>query len=651
LRRGTQSLQRLRISSRAMSSQPLTAPDFNSWRYGPKPVAPKDSPLRSHEDDLPSLPVPDLNKTVARALNSAEAISYHEDWVETLKERAGYFLNDPEEGQMLQKRLLEKAAEARNWLAKDWDQLAYMRYRDSVVCNVSYYYGFSKLPQGPAGSNTSEDDPAYVAATIVYYAAHYRDKIISGQIEPDQAGGAKQDMGAFQWLFNACRIPYPEEDYSLKIPENDSRGDHVVVIRRNHFYKVPIVGKDGKRATLDQLHQAFKEVYAQSRKTEKTQKRKPPAVGNFTAADRDHWATARAGLMANEVNVKTLEAIEQSIAVVCLDRAKPANGEELSRHLFHGQDTDSPSWWDKPMQWCIYDNGESGIRGEHSVMDGTPTARMNNEMTLDLMQNKLPSLSDPSSEAIEVSPLSWKLGDAGREDLDKATEQLKENIGDNELHYLFFDTYGKEQIKKHKCSPDGWVQMVMQLAYAYTHEGKVAATYESASVRRFHLGRTETVRVCSKASRAWVESMMDNTHTNDQRRDLFRKAVAQHGADMKEASAAQGIDRHLLGLKLCVREDEEVPHFLTDPLLANSSYWTMSTSQVYGRYFPVYGWGCVVPEGYGIPYMIQPESLLFTVTHRKGSKGDELIANLKRAANELMALMEDSPKEEAKAKL
>jgi len=642
-------LRRARLS-RAMSTarnpgpvpqRPPPPPPFAEWRYGPKPVAPSDSPLRAHEDSIPSLPVPDLQKTVAKALSSCEAISRSSSEFESLKKKADDFLAG--EGPKLQERLLAKTSGSRNWLAKDWDQLAYMKFRESVVCNVSYYYGFSKLPQSAPGFNQSGDDPAYVAATITYYAAHYRDKIISGQIEPDQAGGAKQDMAAFQWLFNACRIPEPEEDYCVKIPETDPRGDHVIAIRKNYFYKIPIVGKDGKRATVEQLHAAFKSVYAMSNK----RKGKNPPIGNLTASHREHWASARPYFMETPANAESLQAIEQSIAVVCLDQAKPVNAEELSRQLWHGSG-ESPAWWDKPIQWCVYDNGESGIRGEHSVMDGTPTARMNNEMTLDLMQNKLPALQDPSSSEVEVTNLPFKLGEIGKYHIQHATEDLAANIAKNELHYLFYDTYGKEQIKKHKCSPDGWVQMIMQLAYALSHEGKVAATYESASVRRFHLGRTETVRVCSNASRAWVESMLDDTKNNEQRRDLFRKAVAQHGSDMKEASSAQGVDRHLLGLKLCMEPKTPIPAFLADPLLASSSHWILSTSQVYGRYFPSYGWGCVTEDGFGIPYMIQPESLLFTLTNRVGSRSKEMIASIKQAADLLMALMEDQELPKAK---
>jgi len=82
--------------------------------------------------------------------------------------------------------------------------------------------------------------------------------------------------------------------------------------------------------------------------------------------------------------------------------------------------------------------------------------------------------------------------------------------------------------------------MVMQLAYAMTNGGQAVATYEAASVRRFELGRTETVRVCTKESMAWVQSMLEE-RSNAEREDLFRAAVAQHGKDMKDAGVGKGM--------------------------------------------------------------------------------------------------------------
>jgi carnitine O-acetyltransferase len=46
--------------------------------------------------------------------------------------------------------------------------------------------------------------------------------------------------------------------------------------------------------------------------------------------------------------------------------------------------------------------------------------------------------------------------------------------------------------------------MAIQLAYYRLH-GRVTATYETAHTRQFHHGRTETIRVCSKESLAFVK--------------------------------------------------------------------------------------------------------------------------------------------------
>lgn len=170
-----------------------------------------------------------------------------------------------------------------------------------------------------------------------------------------------------------------------------------------------------------------------------------------------------------------------------------------------------------------------------------------------------------------------------------------------------------------------------------TH-GTPCGTYEAAQTRRFQLGRTETVRTCTNESVAWAKAMTDSTASNVTKRDLFRKAVAVHGSEMKLASAATGIDRHLFGLRQLVEAGESA-ELLSDPLLSRSSTWTMSTSQIYIRHSPAYGWGPVAAKGYGIPYMIHPECLQFTVTCGDDVPGQEFINNIEKAADMLMDVM------------
>lgn len=146
--------------------------------------------------------------------------------------------------------------------------------------------------------------------------------------------------------------------------------------------------------------------------------------------------------------------------------------------------------------------------------------------------------------------------------------------------------------------------MVMQLAYFLTY-GKPVGTYEAAAVRRFDLGRTETVRVTSKETVAWTKAMIDPSKSNNERKELFRLAVAQHGNVMKDSMTGKGIDRHLFGLKCIKPAEDPMPAFLDDALLKRSGHWDMSTSQIFGQHFIGYGWGPVTPEGHGFAYLIR----------------------------------------------
>jgi carnitine O-acetyltransferase len=157
--------------------------------------------------------------------------------------------------------------------------------------------------------------------------------------------------------------------------------------------------------------------------------------------------------------------------------------------------------------------------------------------------------------------------------------------------------------------------MVMQLAYLLTY-GKPCGTYESASVRRFDLGRTETIRVTSKETVAFTRAMIDPSKSNNERRELFKLAVAQHGKVMKDAMTGKGVDRHLFGLKCILPQGESMPAFLDDPLLKRSGYWNMSTSQIFGQHFIGFGWGAVVPEGHGFAYLIRDSAFQTLVAMR-----------------------------------
>ena len=58
-----------------------------------------------------------------------------------------------------------------------------------------------------------------------------------------------------------------------------------------------------------------------------------------------------------------------------------------------------------------------------------------------------------------------------------------------------------------RLSPDGYVQMALQLAW-FKMRGTFTATYETVLTRLFDRGRTETIRTLTADSRAFVLAMM-----------------------------------------------------------------------------------------------------------------------------------------------
>ena len=131
--------------------------------------------------------------------------------------------------------------------------------------------------------------------------------------------------------------------------------------------------------------------------------------------------------------------------------------------------------------------------------------------------------------------------------------------------------------------------MMIQLAY-YKFYNVNRPTYESASTRKFQLGRTETCRSVSEESVAWCKAMEDPSTSNEKCLELGKKALQAHVKYILEASDGKGVDRHLFGLKKLLGPEDEIPAIFKDPVYSYSGRWFLSTSQLSSEYTNGYGW-------------------------------------------------------------
>ena len=537
------------------------------------------------EDSLPRLPVPTLDETSKRYLKSVHPLLSKTEFEHTQKAVAD-FVEPGSLGQELQRRLQARREDPRhkNWIYEWWNDTAYLTYRDPVIPYVSYFYSHR--------DDRRRRNPAKRAAALTSAVLEFKNQVDAGTLEPEYMRKLPISMESYQWMFNACRIPAQPKDYPVKYDHNEHK--HIVVVRKNQFFKV-MHEVNGEQLNTSELEQQFRRIYDKAEKS--------PAVGILTTENRDIWTEARKTLIAAHAsNATALKTIESASFVVCLDDAAPVTLEERAHQYWHGDG--SNRWFDKHLQFIVNDNGTSGFMGEHSMMDGTPTHRLNDYANMLIFTNKL-DFSNPSirSNLPEPLPIKFIINEDVKNAIQRAAKDFEDVIGQHDLKVQAYQGYGKGLIKKFKCSPDAYVQMIIQLAYHKMH-GLNRPTYESAATRRFQQGRTETCRSVSDESVAFCNAMADPEISPEECVKKFRAALDAHVRYISDASDGKGVDRHLFGLKKCLKEGEEMPALFKDPAFGYSSTWYLSTSQLSSEYFNGYGWSQVVDEGWGIAYMI-----------------------------------------------
>ncbi|KAJ9607140.1 Carnitine O-acetyltransferase mitochondrial [Cladophialophora chaetospira] len=550
------------------------------------------------EDSLPKLPVPSLEETSARYLKSLHPLLTKEEYAAS--EKAVASLNKPGGlGQKLQERLIRKAQgpNVKNWIIDWWNNDAYLAYKDPVVPYVSYFYSFR--------DDRRRRNPAKRAAAITTAALEFKRQVDDKSLEPEYMRKKPIAMNSYEYMFNTSRVAAEPADYPIQYPAEGH--EHIIVMRNNQFWKIQ-THVAGKQLNTSELELQFNKVYKNAQLGD--------PVGSITSFPRDQGAKARDNLLAaSPLNAEILKDIESSSFLVCLDSSSPVTLEERARAYWHGDG--SNRWYDKPLQFIVNDNGTAGFVGEHSMMDGTPTHRLCDTVNALIVHNKL-DFENPSTRSDLPDPVALKFetNAAVLDDLATAQAQFRQVIASHELRVQAYQGYGKGLIKKFKCSPDAYVQMIIQLAYHKMY-GKNRPTYESAATRKYQHGRTETTRTVSDESVAFCNAMADPSISREETETLFRAAVQAHVKYTADASDGYGVDRHLFGLKKLLQEGEETPEIFKDPAYTYSSTWYISSSQLSSEYFNGYGWSQVIDQGWGIAYMINENSIQFNIVSKK----------------------------------
>ncbi|KAF8562741.1 hypothetical protein P879_06809 [Paragonimus westermani] len=605
--------------------------------------------------------VPSLSQSIDKYLAYTKPLVPSEQWKETCRIVSTY-VSSPYVARL--QYLLEKRAKMEdNWLF-DWWLTGYLSYRVPVVVHSS-----PGMKMRTMNFRSDEEWLAH-AASIIYGLVKYKTQLESHSLPTEYfTSGEAMCMGQYYALLANCRIPGMPHDRLLSrrgSPHTTSAVNHVCVLYRNRCFRLEF--RDSvthEPASPGLLYRQLEHIVSTVRKLPVA-----PPVGILTSLPRDEWCRVHAMMRQDTLNASAFTELERSLIVLCLDDSANLPTQSIvddenshlcvlderetvsSENALHGNLVNSGNrWFDKSVQFIVSRDGSIGVNFEHTAADAGALVPIVSEVygtfghPVPLGVDRLPVYAHPKE-------LNWRFRPSINRELEQASCLLEKLIDSVEVQYGAFKGFGSSSIKKHKVSPDAFVQMALQLAYFRLHPTlPPPPTYESGSLRRFHLGRTDTIRSCSQESVQFTHGMQDSKVPPAECANLLRTALKRHQDYTHEVVTGQAFDRHLLGLRhlaasLDKPSEEEfkvLQSLFTDPTYTLANTYRLSTSQVRSPDDVAVLFGPVIDNGYGFCYNIHSNSIQFTAssfrTSSETASPAQLLLQVSHALNDMFDLL------------
>uniref|UniRef100_A0A670ZEP5 Carnitine O-acetyltransferase n=1 Tax=Pseudonaja textilis TaxID=8673 RepID=A0A670ZEP5_PSETE len=576
----------------------------------------------THQEGLPHLPVPPLQQTLDRYLLALEPVISEEELSHT-KDLVREFRKPGGVGDRLQKGLERRARKNENWLSDWWLKTAYLEYRLPVVIHSS---------------------PGVVLPKQDFLD---RQGQLSETLPVEYLGGKPLCMNQYYQILSSCRIPGPKRDSVVNYAKGKKPPTHITVVHNFQFFQLDVYSSNGSPLTTDQIFIQLEKIWNTSLQTNKE------PIGILTSNHRNSWAKAYNNLIKDKTNKESVRTIEKSIFTVCLDAPIPRVSDDVYKsrvaaQMLHGGGSRWNSgnrWFDKTLQFIVAEDGSCGLVYEHAPSEGPPIVALLDHIVEytkkpELVRSPMVPLPMPKKLRFNITPEI-------KNDIEDAKQNLNIMVQDLDIKVIVFHQFGKNFPKSQKISPDAFIQVALQLAY-YRMYGELCSTYESASLRMFRLGRTDTIRSASVDVLKFVQSMSADNIQDQEKAELLRRATQAHRNYTDMAIRGNAIDRHLLGLKLQAIEDlVSIPELFMDTAYAVAMHFNLSTSQVPAKTDCVMCFGPVVPDGYGVCYNPMAEHINFAISAFNScseTNAARMSHYLEQALLDMRLLLQSNPK-------
>ena len=553
-----------------------------------------------------------------------------------------------------------------HFLEATWDAMAYLAWQDSIAC-------FSNVFTVMMDAAPLQHDPLLRATWLTLGVFDFGKQLLTNELEADKGMCSAQYLRIL-WT---TRLPGKTSDRIVtRIPTQHGanaaadggksggpfadraalEGHHIAVTCRGHWYGVPLAWE----TSPESLYEAFKWIRQDA---DKRGDAKVP-LARLTGDTRDRWADARVRLMASSVDsAASLRVIEEAVFHVVLSEEAPYGSTGIQHALSEGRGV----WFDKSTSIVVFKNGTCGANLEHAAADAVVPSRMlvhacdfaaQNDARVvgtarDVFKNaartKVKKTPWQAGGKTKPSYLAFDLDDQVPAAVERAAKHLESIYADNQVDTVTVPGISFNDVKKlGVASPDSFMQMVLQVAYALDQKTPVPpATYETASTRAFFHGRTECIRTQSPESRAFVEAITRKwgqprtPKEKEELRALCERAARVHRDYSTKANNGRGGDRHMLMMRMMAAQQlGEKPHpIFEDPLFSRSTVYALSTSQLPWMVYDHPGFGAPYPISYGVCYRGAPDAIVATVTSRPISCKEKNAARFARTIEQVVQEM------------
>ncbi|XP_020843458.1 carnitine O-palmitoyltransferase 2, mitochondrial-like [Phascolarctos cinereus] len=619
-------------------------------------LVPSIVPTLHFQDSLPRLPIPRLEDSIARYLRAQEPLLTADKFRKTaaFSHKFQHGL-----GRELHDMLIfqDRHSQHTSYISDIWLN-SYLGRRNPPVFNMNV--GLAFQPDPKAEYNDQLTRATNVTVSIIRFLRAFRTHTLEPEVlylYPERTDtelfkkvirwipkslvcqmaamfdAYPMDMSQNFRLFSTSRLPKFGRDILL----TDERAKHLLVLRNGNFYIFNILQSDGTMIQASEIHANLKYILSDE-----------SPVPNFplaylTTEKRDTWAQLRQELLANG-NQEALKKVETAIFSLCLDDLLVQDADHFTRIMLYGNGHNR--WFDKSFNLILTKDGSAAINFEHSWGDVMTILRFMKEVFQD--STKAPAIGPREvpmapNASTAVKKLHFHLNDNLRVGVTNARANYDAAVRTFSVKLVRFKE-GKCFLKQEGVSPGAMIHLAFQMAFLGLC-GQMVSSYEPCSTAAFKHGRTEVIRPTSihtkKCSLAFQEPAK---HSVAELKDMLSKCSTHHVQLIKEAARGQGFDRHLLALRILADTKKGyLPDIFLDP-----AYDQLNHSFVFSRYLfnPTLNFGAsmpIVPDGFGIAYLIQDDCIIFNVTSCCNYDIQDFIQSLKTSLEKIIVILKGKP--------